>query len=80
MGDVRGLMEEMKSVVDADKQPEMMERFTKGIFTLRDMYEQFSSVMKMGPLSKVMGMIPGMPSMMQDAAGGDESTKKIKGK
>lgn len=80
MGDVRGLMEEMKNVVDVDKQPEMMDRFGKGLFTLRDMYEQFSSVMKLGPLNKVMGMIPGMPSWMQAAAGGDEGSNRMKGK
>jgi signal recognition particle subunit SRP54 len=34
-------MEEMKTIVDMDKQPEMMDKFSKGIFTLRDMYEQF---------------------------------------
>jgi signal recognition particle subunit SRP54 len=79
MGDVRGLMEEMKNVVDIDKQPELMDRFSKGMFTLRDMYEQFSSVMKLGPLNKVMGMIPGMPSWMQAAAGGDEGTNRMKG-
>lgn len=79
MGDMRGLMEEMNSVVDKDKQPELMDRFGKGLFTLRDMYEQFSSVMKMGPLSKVMGMIPGMPSWMQAAAGGEDGTNKMKG-
>jgi signal recognition particle subunit SRP54 len=38
---VRGLVEEMKTVVDMDKQPEMLEKLNKGIFTLRDMYEQF---------------------------------------
>ena len=37
-----------------DKQPELVEKFTKGIFTLRDMYEQFQNVMKLGPLNKVM--------------------------
>jgi signal recognition particle GTPase len=31
----------MKTVVDMDKQPEMLEKLNKGIFTLRDMYEQF---------------------------------------
>lgn len=71
MGDVRGLMEEMKTVVDNDKQPEMMEKFNKGIFTLRDMYEQFQNVMKLGPLSKVMGMIPGMPAWMTQSNGAE---------
>ena len=38
---VRGLMEEIKNVVDADKQSEMEDKFKQGVFTLRDMYEQF---------------------------------------
>jgi signal recognition particle GTPase len=31
----------MKDAVDADKQQEMGDRISKGVFTLRDMYEQF---------------------------------------
>jgi len=57
-GDVRGFMEEMKSVHDSKTQEELMEKMSKGEFTLRDMYKQFQSIMKMGPLNKVMGMMP----------------------
>ena len=32
------------------------------------MYEQFQNVMKMGPLGKVMSMIPGMSQMMTKGA------------
>ena len=41
------------------------DRLSKGQFTLRDMYKQVSSSLKMGPMSKVMGMIPGMSEMSQ---------------
>lgn len=75
MGDMRGLMEEMKTIVDTDKQPEMMDKFSKGIFTLRDMYEQFQNVLKLGPLNKVMGMIPGMPSWIAQGQGADGSDR-----
>lgn len=80
LGDVRGLMEEIKNVVDVDKQTEMTDKFTKGVFTLRDMYEQFQNVMKLGPLNKVMGMIPGIPSWMtqQQGAGGADGGDRIK--
>lgn len=78
MGDVRGLVQEMNNVLDKDKQPEMMDKLNKGIFTLRDMYEQFQTVMKLGPLNKVMGMIPGMPSWMASGAGGAEGDNRIK--
>ena len=77
-GDVRGLMEEMKSIQDGQSQEEMMEKMSKGIFTLRDMYKQFQSVMKLGPLDKVMGMIPGMPDYLIPQNGDDEQTLRLR--
>lgn len=41
----------------------------KGQFTLRDLYQRLSSAMKMGPMNKVMGMIPGMGEMAQVSSG-----------
>ncbi|GMF14362.1 unnamed protein product [Phytophthora lilii] len=79
MGDIRGLMEEVKTSGMLDNQEEMVEKFQKGVFTLRDMYKQFQSVMKMGPLSKVMSMIPGLPqgmSEMMSMGGGEEEASK----
>jgi len=60
MGDLSGLVSTLNEVLPLDKQPEMLERLSKGCFTLRDMYEQLQTVAKMGSLSKVMSMIPGM--------------------
>ena len=57
-------MEEMKSINDGKNQEELIEKMSKGQFTLRDMYKQFQSVMKIGPLNKVMGMIPGIPEYL----------------
>lgn len=36
--------------------------------------------MKLGPLNKVMGMIPGIPPWMAQSAGGQEGGDRIKGK
>ncbi|KAL7550081.1 hypothetical protein ACHAWF_013314 [Thalassiosira exigua] len=77
-GDVRGLMEEMKSIGGEKDQEEMMKKMSKGEFTLRDMYKQFQSVMKIGPLDKVMGMIPGMPDYLIPKGEGDESTLRLR--
>jgi signal recognition particle subunit SRP54 len=78
-GDVRGLMEAMKSADDGKSQEELMEKMSKGVFTLRDMYSQFQRVMNMGPLNKVMGMMPGMPDYLIPKTGdGDESTNRLK--
>jgi len=78
MGDMAGLVQNIKDTIGDDKQSsdELMEKFTKGSFTLRDMYEQFENVMKLGPLSKVMAMIPGLPSMGGGA--GDEGGDRLK--
>ena len=59
-------MKQIKDTIGDDKNDEMMEKFSKGEFTLRDMYEQFQNIMRMGPLSQVLSMIPGLP---QGAAG-----------
>jgi signal recognition particle subunit SRP54 len=79
-GDVRGLMEEMKSITEGSttNQEEMMEKMSRGVFTLRDMYKQFQSVMKLGPLDRVMGMIPGMPDYLVPQRGDDESTNRLR--
>jgi signal recognition particle subunit SRP54 len=72
MGDVQGLMEQMQDIQstrDPKKQEAMMKKIEAGIFTIRDMKEQMSTVMSMGPLSKVANMIPGMGAMLNSAPG-----------
>ena len=55
-----------------------MKKMSRGVFTLRDMCKQFQSVMKLGPLDKVMGMIPGMPDYLIPQSGDDESTLRLR--
>ena len=45
-GDLRGLMEAMKG--DGKQQEALMEKMSKGEFTLRDMYNQFEKILNMG--------------------------------
>ena len=45
-----------------------------GTFTLRDMYEQFQMILNMGPISQVMGMMPGLNSDM--FKGSDAETQR----
>ena len=80
-GDVRGFMNAMKDVQGGKTQEELMEKMSKGEFTLRDMYGQFQRVMNMGPLNKMMGMIPGMPDYLipkGGSGGDDQSTLRLK--
>jgi signal recognition particle subunit SRP54 len=83
-GDVRGLMEAMKGTDDdKKKQEEMLEKMSKGEFTLRMMYAQFEKVMSMGSFGKLAGMIPGMPDYLLPGGGAggaadQESTRRLR--
>jgi signal recognition particle subunit SRP54 len=59
MGDLQSLVEKVR---DAEvKVPEKKVRaFMSGKFTLTDMYDQFESMKKVGPLRHLLKMIPGM--------------------
>lgn len=77
MGDIKGLFEKVQEVYSLEKQEELAKNISKGIFTLKDMRDQYTSIMKMGPLDKVINMIPGMSNIMPEG-GEKEASKKIK--
>ena len=66
MGDISGLVDAVKDAVNIEEQKDMMQRLQHGKFTLRDFYSQLQSVMKLGPLGKVMSMIPGVSGMLPE--------------
>lgn len=75
MGDVLTLIEQAEKVFEADKAEETAARMLEGQFTLEDFLEQLQQLKKMGPLSGIMGMLPGMPKEMKDASIGDDQVK-----
>ncbi len=56
-GDIQGLLEKAKEVGFDEKKAEKM---AKGEFTLEDFMDQVQSMQKMGPLSSIASMIPGL--------------------
>jgi signal recognition particle subunit SRP54 len=60
MGDVLTFIEKAESQVDADEAAEMERKLRKAEFTLEDFLSQMKQVRRMGPLSNLLGMIPGM--------------------
>ncbi|KAI9760520.1 MAG: hypothetical protein M4579_001605 [Chaenotheca gracillima] len=62
MGDMAGLVEHVQSLKLDQK--DTMKHIAEGTFTVRDLRDQLSNIMKMGPLSKMAGMIPGLSQMM----------------
>ena len=65
MGDVLTMIEKAQAVVDEEKAAELEQKFLKNAFTLEDFRDQLIQVRKMGSLSDIMGMIPGMGKMKQ---------------
>ena len=61
MGDALTLIEKAEAAFDAEATARTQERMAEGLFTLEDFLDQMQQVRKMGPLSSVMGMLPGVP-------------------
>ena len=60
LGDIEALLEKAREAIDEKKAKNIAQRFMEGKFTLEDMYEQLEAMNKMGPLTKIISMIPGM--------------------
>jgi len=63
MGDVLGLVSEAMEKFDQDETARLQAKMEKGQFTLDDFMAQMRQVRKLGPMGKVMGMIPGMSQL-----------------
>jgi signal recognition particle subunit SRP54 len=65
MGDVLSLIEKAEQQVDEDEAEALQEKMRRDQFTLEDFLTQMKQVRKMGPLSGIIGMLPGMGAMKQ---------------
>ncbi len=75
MGDVVGLVEKAAQEIDEKEAMGMMRRMEQNKFDLTDMLKQLRFMKKLGPISGLMGMIPGM-SKMKDMPGVDDKRMK----
>jgi len=69
MGDILGLVNEAMTKFDQDEQARLAAKLEKGQFTLEDFMGQMGQITKLGPMSKVIGMIPGMSEMTKQLGG-----------
>jgi signal recognition particle subunit SRP54 len=65
MGDVLTLIEKAQANVDEDRMQSLGKRAAKGQLDLNDFVQQMATVRSMGPLSDLIGMIPGVGGMGQ---------------
>lgn len=64
MGDIQSLVEKAGKTIDEDVAENLHKRLKSGgAFTLDDMLEQMRQIRKMGPISGILGMIPGLSQM-----------------
>ncbi|MGE3066452.1 MAG: signal recognition particle protein [Hyphomicrobiaceae bacterium] len=60
MGDVVSLVEKAAQTIDAEKAQAIAERMRKGAFDLEDLSEQLGQLQKLGGMSGMMGLLPGV--------------------
>jgi len=63
MGDIEALLEKAKESIDQSKAEDISKKIMKGEFNLIDLYDQLKAMKKMGPLNKILEMIPGIGGM-----------------
>jgi signal recognition particle subunit SRP54 len=62
MGDVLTLIEKAERTIDEKQARELEQKLRKSTFTFDDFVEQIQQVKKLGSISSLLGMIPGIPS------------------
>ncbi|MET1038764.1 MAG: signal recognition particle protein, partial [Aeromicrobium sp.] len=72
MGDMLTLIEQAEKAFDSEQAAKDAEKLMGGSFTLDDFLKQMEAISKMGSMSKIMGMIPGMGQYKEQLDNFDE--------
>jgi len=79
MGDIVGLVTTAMEKFDQEETDRITEKMQKGEFTLEDFMGQMGQIKKLGPMGKIMGMIPGMSELTKQAGmQGDDVERQMK--
>ena len=76
MGDVLTLIEKAQAAYDEKSAREMAEKMSKAQFDFNDYLEQSAQLRKMGDMSELLAMIPGMGSQLKGAQLPDEKSMR----
>jgi signal recognition particle subunit SRP54 len=79
MGDVVSLVEKAKEQVSEEDAKKLEDKIAKGEMTLDDFLSQLRSLRRMGPLKQLLGMLPGVGSMLKDVHIDDKQLNKVEG-
>ena len=78
MGDVLSLIEKAQENLDLEKAKELEQKIKKQEFDFEDLLQQMEQIQNMGPLDKVLGMIPGMENIKDQLGDVDLNGKEMK--
>jgi len=68
MGDVLSLIEKAQTTFDMQRAAEMEKKMRTASFTLEDFLDQLRQLKRMGPLTQILEMLPGMGAVSQQLA------------
>jgi signal recognition particle subunit SRP54 len=77
MGDVLTLIEKAEAQLDRDEAEADAKRLMSGKFTFEDFLKQMGMLKKMGPLSGLLGMVPGLGKQLQGVEIKDEMLGRV---
>ncbi len=81
MGDVVSLVEKAEDAIDEKQAESMMKNLEKGKFTVDDFMKQMNMISKLGSMSSILKMIPGMGGMLRqvgDLSPAEDEMKRMK--
>ncbi len=79
MGDVMSLIEKAEAAFDEEEAAELERKFMRDEFTLQDFLDQLRKVRNMGPITQILGMLPGANKIMDqvDPKEAEDRIKKV---
>jgi signal recognition particle subunit SRP54 len=77
MGDIVSLVEKAQENFDLEKSKKLEKKFRKSTFSLQDFLDQLRQIKKMGPLSDLLAMIPGVGSQLAGAEVDEKALVRI---
>ena len=75
LGDIVGLVERASETIDQNEAEKLAKKMLAGTFTLEDYAAQLRQIGKMGSISSIVGMLPGMGQLKQQLEGANIDQK-----
>ena len=77
LGDIQSLVERAQEVIPEDKAQHLSTKVLAGDFNLEDLRDMLRMIQNMGPLDKLLGMIPGIGAQLKNVKVDEKQFKRI---